>query len=57
MESQPHHTHVDYIAAFADAGLLNLAGGCCGNTPEHIAAIAKSVQGKAPRPVPSLATA
>ena len=46
-----------YIAAFADAGLLNLAGGCCGNTPEHIAAIAKSVQGKAPRVVPSLATA
>ena len=47
----------NYIAGFADAGLLNLAGGCCGNTPEHIAAIAKSVQGKAPRPVPSLTTA
>ena len=53
---EPKDMH-DYIAAFADAGLLNLAGGCCGNTPEHIAAIAKSVQGKAPRPVPSLATA
>ena len=47
----------DYIAAFADAGLLNLAGGCCGNTPEHIAAIAKSVKGKAPRSVPTLVTA
>jgi 5-methyltetrahydrofolate--homocysteine methyltransferase len=47
----------DYIAAFADAGLLNLAGGCCGNTPEHIAAIAQSVKGKPPRPVPSLAIA
>jgi len=44
----------DYIASFADAGLLNLAGGCCGNTPEHIAAIAQAVQGKAPRQVPTL---
>jgi 5-methyltetrahydrofolate--homocysteine methyltransferase len=52
---EPQHMH-DYIADFADAGLLNLAGGCCGNTPEHIAAIAKSVKGKAPRPVPALAT-
>ncbi len=51
---EPSHMH-DYIADFADAGLLNLAGGCCGNTPEHIAAIAKSVQNKKPRPVPTLA--
>jgi len=50
---EPQHMH-DYIAAFAEAGLLNLAGGCCGNTPEHIAAIAKAVQGKNPRPIPSL---
>jgi 5-methyltetrahydrofolate--homocysteine methyltransferase len=53
---EPKDMH-DYIAAFADAGLLNLAGGCCGNTPEHIAAIAQSVKGKPPRPVPSLAIA
>lgn len=52
---EPSHMH-DYIAAFADAGLINLAGGCCGNTPEHVAAIAKGVAGKAPRPVPHLAT-
>ena len=51
---EPSHMH-DYIAGFAEAGLLNLAGGCCGNTPEHIAAIAKSVEGKAPRVVPVLA--
>ena len=38
-----------YMGDFADAGLLNFAGGCCGNTPEHVAAIAKAVQGKAPR--------
>src|SRR4029079_898528 len=29
---------------FADAGLINVAGGCCGNTPEHIAAIAKALE-------------
>jgi len=29
---------------FARAGLINIAGGCCGNTPEHIAAIAKALE-------------
>ena len=53
---EPRHMH-DYIAGFADDGLINLAGGCCGNTPEHIAAIAKSVEGKAPRQIPVLAQA
>lgn len=38
-----------YLSDFADAGLINIAGGCCGNTPEHIAAIAKALEGKAPR--------
>ncbi len=38
-----------YLAEFADAGLVNLVGGCCGTTPEHIAEIAESVRGKAPR--------
>lgn len=37
---------------FADAGFLNFAGGCCGNTPDHIAAIAKALEGKAPRQLP-----
>lgn len=37
------------LGRFADAGLLNIAGGCCGNTPAHIAAIAQAVEGKAPR--------
>jgi len=40
-----------YIGEFADAGLVNLVGGCCGTTPEHIAEIAKAVEGKAQRPL------
>lgn len=38
-----------YLSEFADGGLINIAGGCCGNTPEHIAAIAKALKGKPPR--------
>jgi len=38
-----------YISGFAEGGLINIAGGCCGNTPEHIAAIAKALEGKPPR--------
>ncbi|WP_437759632.1 methionine synthase [Sorangium sp. So ce1389] len=38
-----------HIGGFAEAGLLNIAGGCCGNTPEHIAAIAKALAGRPPR--------
>jgi 5-methyltetrahydrofolate--homocysteine methyltransferase len=38
-----------YLSEFARAGLLNIAGGCCGNTPEHIAAIAKALEGLPPR--------
>src|SRR5450432_1067140 len=34
-----------YLGEFADAGLVNIAGGCCGNTPDHIAAIAKALEG------------
>ncbi|WP_050058088.1 homocysteine S-methyltransferase family protein [Silvibacterium bohemicum] len=40
-----------YLGDFARGGLINIAGGCCGNTPEHIAAIAKALEGKAPRPL------
>ena len=38
-----------YLGEFAGAGLINIAGGCCGNTPEHIAAIAKALEAKPPR--------
>ncbi|MBL8362230.1 MAG: homocysteine S-methyltransferase family protein, partial [Rubrivivax sp.] len=36
---------------FARAGFLNIAGGCCGTTPEHIAEIARRVAPHAPRPL------
>jgi len=38
-----------YLSDFAKGGLINIAGGCCGNTPEHIAAIAKALEGQPPR--------
>jgi len=38
-----------YLTEFAKAGLINIAGGCCGNTPEHIAAIARALDGLPPR--------
>ncbi|MGY1844744.1 methionine synthase [Modestobacter sp. SYSU DS0875] len=37
------------LEEFAAAGFVNLVGGCCGTTPAHIAAIARAVEGKAPR--------
>ena len=38
-----------FLGSFAQNGLINIAGGCCGNTPEHIAAIAKALDGMHPR--------
>jgi 5-methyltetrahydrofolate--homocysteine methyltransferase len=38
-----------YLGDFAKGGLINIAGGCCGNTPEHIAAIAKALEDQPPR--------
>ncbi|HEY0864649.1 MAG TPA: methionine synthase [Lacunisphaera sp.] len=40
-----------FMGEFADSGLLNIAGGCCGNTPEHIAAIAAALAPKPARKV------
>jgi 5-methyltetrahydrofolate--homocysteine methyltransferase len=37
------------LREFAEHGLVNLVGGCCGTTPEHVAAIAESVRGLPPR--------
>jgi 5-methyltetrahydrofolate--homocysteine methyltransferase len=50
---EPPHMNA-FMKEFALDGLLNLAGGCCGNTPEHVAAIAEGVKGIAPREVPSI---
>jgi 5-methyltetrahydrofolate--homocysteine methyltransferase len=43
------------LREFADSGFVNMAGGCCGTTPEHIAAIAAAVRDVLPRPVPEIA--
>lgn len=40
------------VAEFAREGLVNVVGGCCGSTPEHIRAIADAVKGFEPRKVP-----
>ncbi|MBT3069685.1 homocysteine S-methyltransferase family protein [Rhodomicrobium sp. Az07] len=42
------------MASWAADGLLNIVGGCCGTTPDHIAAIAKAVAPYPPRPIPTL---
>ncbi len=39
----------NFLGEFAQSNLINIAGGCCGNTPEHIAAIAKALENKPPR--------
>jgi 5-methyltetrahydrofolate--homocysteine methyltransferase len=43
-----------FLGDFARAGLVNIAGGCCGNTPEHIAAIARALEHAPPRPLPQV---
>jgi 5-methyltetrahydrofolate--homocysteine methyltransferase len=45
------------LREFADSGFLNICGGCCGTTPEHIAAIAHAVAGIKPRAIPRIARA
>jgi len=44
----------EHIGEWAEAGLLNMAGGCCGSTPDHIGAIAEAVAGKTPRELPEV---
>jgi 5-methyltetrahydrofolate--homocysteine methyltransferase len=43
-----------HLGEFADSGLINIVGGCCGTTPAHISAIAEAVRGKTPRQVPDV---
>lgn len=45
------------VRQWAESGQANILGGCCGSTPGHIAAIARAVEGCAPRAVPQLAPA
>jgi len=44
----------ELLGEFASAGLVNVVGGCCGTTPDHISAIAKAVAGKKPRIIPEI---
>jgi 5-methyltetrahydrofolate--homocysteine methyltransferase len=45
-----------YLRAFAEDGLVNVVGGCCGTTPEHTHAIVRAVEGLPPRRVPERST-
>ena len=47
-DEQPEQTS-GAVGGWAKDGLVNILGGCCGTTPEHIAAIAKAVEGVKPR--------
>ncbi len=42
------------IRGWAEKGFLNIIGGCCGTTPEHIAAMAEAVEGLPPRQIPDI---
>jgi 5-methyltetrahydrofolate--homocysteine methyltransferase len=42
---------------WAEQGIVNILGGCCGTTPDHIRHVADAVRGLAPRPIPERATA
>ena len=43
-----------HLKSWAEEGLVNIVGGCCGTTPDHIKAIADGVKDFAPRPLPEL---
>ncbi len=46
-----------FLEEFADSGFINIVGGCCGTTPDHIAALVKKVLDKEPRAVPEISEA
>jgi 5-methyltetrahydrofolate--homocysteine methyltransferase len=50
-DEAPAHTSC-LLHEFAQSGLVNIVGGCCGTTPEHIAAIAAELRGVSPRKLP-----
>ncbi len=51
-DEQPAQTAA-FVREWAERGLVNILGGCCGSTPAHIAAIAEAVNGMAPRRLPA----
>lgn len=55
-DETPEQT-AEFLREFAESGLINITGGCCGTTPAHIAAIYNAVKDIAPRQVPEIAPA
>ncbi len=55
-DEQPHET-AHFLEEWAKSGLVNIVGGCCGTTPDHIKHIAEEVAGVAPRAIPERPTA
>ncbi len=49
-DEQPEQTG-SFVGEFAEEGMVNIVGGCCGTTPAHIAKIAEAIQGLTPRTV------
>ena len=47
-------TTASLVRLWAEGGRVNALGGCCGSTPEHIVAIARAVEGVAPRKLPEI---
>lgn len=54
-DQQPHET-AHFIEEWAKEGFVNIVGGCCGTTPDHIKHIAEHVKNISPRPLPVLET-
>jgi 5-methyltetrahydrofolate--homocysteine methyltransferase len=52
-DETPHHM-CESLGDFIDNGFVNIVGGCCGTTPEHIEHIAKKTKNVKPRPIPKL---
>ena len=50
-DEEPHET-AHHLEEWAKTGLVNIVGGCCGTTPEHIRHVAEEVAGVTPRPIP-----
>ena len=55
-DEEPHETgHA--LHDWAEQGIVNILGGCCGTTPDHIRHVADAVRGLEPRPIPERPTA
>lgn len=50
-DQSPEHM-ASLIKPFLEDGIVNIVGGCCGSTPDHIAAIGRAAQGATPRAIP-----